>query len=82
MKDRVRELSISPAWLRKGHERLQDSHASALGPFSWCVRAGIRGMQYVSISDTGMKTGNTERLQTPSMLKPLQGSGREAKKSR
>lgn len=68
MKEEVRELSASPAWLGKGHKRLQDSHECALGPFSWCVRAGIRGMRYVSTADTGMKTGNVERLQAPSTL--------------
>lgn len=68
MKGGVRELSASPAWLGKGHERLQDSHECALGPFSWCVRAGIPGMRYVSTADTGMKTGNVERLQAPSTL--------------
>jgi len=68
MKEGVREFSVSPVWMEKGHERLRDSHESALGPFSCCVRAGIRGMWYVSTADTGMKTGNAERLQAPSML--------------
>lgn len=68
MKEGVRELSVSSAWLGKEHKRLCDSHESALGPFSWCVGAGIRGMWYVSTADTGMKTGNVERLQAPSTL--------------
>lgn len=68
MKEGDGELSVSPAWLGKGHKRLQDSHESALGLFSWCVRAGIPGMRYVSTADTGMKTGNAERLQAPSTL--------------
>lgn len=80
MKDRIRELSISPAWLRKGHERLQDSHASALGPFSWCVRAGIQGMQYVSISDTGMKTGNTRGCRHPACSSPCSALGEKQKR--
>lgn len=68
MEEGVRQLSISPAWLGKGHEGLRDSHESALGLFSWCVRAGIRGTQCVSTADTGMKTGNVERLQALHML--------------
>lgn len=68
MKEGVRKLSVTPAWLGKGHKRLRDSHESALGPFSWCVRAGIRGMRYVSAADAGMKTGNAERLQALSTL--------------
>lgn len=59
-----------------------------LGPSSWCVRTGILRMPHVSIADTGMETGNAQRLLTTSLQGPdrkqrwpLGNSGRGSKQT-